>query len=167
MWRIFQLNKHLSQHGHVWSKFGTGHRNSLSKAARELKKQGKLDHNTPNLSVTSTPIPSRCGSPNPSVTLSDNSERDADGGLVGREIRRRLVEWWTREYCASRMNLCIVGKGWINFFKLATGADVRLESLDELTDLAVALFSPIPDRGRGPPLLVESHPFGDEQKGVS
>jgi len=115
LWRIFQLNKHLSQHGHVWSKFGTGDRDSLSKAARELKKKDKLVHNSPNLSVASTPIQSRCGSPNPSVNLSissDNSERDADGGLVGREIRRRLVEWWTREYCASRMNLCIVGKGW-------------------------------------------------------
>lgn len=39
------------------------------------------------------------------------SEAEADGGAVGREIRRRLMKWWTEEYCASRMNLCILGKG--------------------------------------------------------
>lgn len=30
---------------------------------------------------------------------------------MGRETRRRLVEWWSNEYCASRMNLCVIGRG--------------------------------------------------------
>lgn len=44
-------------------------------------------------------------------TKSTNSEIESDGGSVGREVRRRLVEWWSKEYCASRMRLSIVGKG--------------------------------------------------------
>lgn len=104
VWRIFQLNKHLTKHGHVWSKFGTGNRDSLSRAARELKAQGNLggaiQPNNPSESVSSSRIPS----PTP-------SETEADGGVIGRETRRRLMEWWKEEYCASRMNLCILGKG--------------------------------------------------------
>ncbi|KAF9469217.1 Metalloenzyme, LuxS/M16 peptidase-like protein [Collybia nuda] len=42
MWRIFQLNKHLSKEGHVWRKFGSGNRDSLLKAAKDLKAQGRL-----------------------------------------------------------------------------------------------------------------------------
>jgi insulysin len=106
LWRIFQLVKHLSKPGHVWSKFGTGNRDSLSRAARELKIQRKLETATPSGgSGLVTPGPaSRIPSPAP-------SEADADGGVVGREIRHRLIEWWTEEYCASRMNLCLLGKG--------------------------------------------------------
>jgi insulysin len=171
MWRIFQLNKHLSPSGHVWSKFGSGNRDSLSRIARELKKQGKLVHNTP-ISVATTPLPSRSGSPAPSVASlssisSNSSERDADGGLVGRETRRRLVEWWSREYCASRMRLCIIGKGRGQFFVGQNDTHVLLESLDELTNLAVTMFSPILNRGKNPLPLIGSHPFGEEQKGVS
>ena len=115
IWRIFQLNKHLSPPGHVWSKFGSGNRESLSRAAKELKAKGKLITTTKNnaldyLNPDPSPIPSRVSSPAPSL-VSNNSESDADGGSVGRETRRRLVEWWTKEYCASRMRLCIIGKG--------------------------------------------------------
>ncbi|KAF8965197.1 Metalloenzyme, LuxS/M16 peptidase-like protein [Flammula alnicola] len=61
MWRIFQLNKHLTRPGHVWSKFGSGNRDSLSKAAKELKEQGKLPPavTSANLSAAPTPIPSQ------------------------------------------------------------------------------------------------------------
>lgn len=112
---MFQLNKHLSRPGHVWSKFGTGNRESLSKAAKELKAQGRLkgiiqNDTLDHLNVTPSPIASRIPSPAPSVA-SNSSESDADGGSVGRETRRRLVEWWTKEYCASRMRLCVIGKG--------------------------------------------------------
>jgi insulysin len=107
IWRIFQVNKHLSQPGHVWSKFGSGNRESLSRAGKELKAKGKLDGKIQN---SLSPLPSRVPSPAPSST-SNSSESDADGGSVGRETRRRLVEWWTEEYCASRMRLCIIGKG--------------------------------------------------------
>ena len=112
LWRIFQLNKHLTQPGHVWSKFGSGHRESLSMAAKDLKTKGKLNGiingSSTHLNSGISPIPSRVPSPAPSVA-STNSESDADGGSVGRETRRRLVEWWSKEYCASRMRLCIVG----------------------------------------------------------
>ena len=113
LWRIFQLNKHLSRPGHVWSKFGSGNQQTLSKAAKELRAQGKLDRtieNSPFLQINSGLSPSRIPSPAPS-DASNSSKFDPDGGSVGREIRRRLVEWWSKEYCASRMRLCIIGRG--------------------------------------------------------
>lgn len=39
------------------------------------------------------------------------SESDPDGGPVGRETRRRLMEWWQTEYCAGRMRLAVLGRG--------------------------------------------------------
>jgi len=97
----------------VWSKFGSGNRDTLTKVARELKKQGKLTNGTSSatLSAATTPLPSRSGSPALSVA-SASSEADADGGTVGRETRRRLMDWWSKEYCASRMRLCVSGTGW-------------------------------------------------------
>lgn len=86
--RVFQLSKHLSKEGHQWAKFGTGNKESLLKAAREA--------------VGST-------QPTSEDDLSPGSEED--GGAAGREARRRLIEWWKREYSASRMRLCVIGKG--------------------------------------------------------
>jgi insulysin len=158
MWRIFQLNKHLSKDGHVWNKFGSGNRESLSKAGKDLKAKGKLNGITngvkkldssalsANTSLSPTPIPSRIASPAPSVA-SNSSESDPDGGTVGRETRRRLVEWWSREYCASRMKLCVIGK----------------EPLDELADLVSNLFTPIQNRGQDPLPMINDHPFGPNE----
>lgn len=118
-WRIFQLNKHLTRPGHVWKKFGSGNRESLSRAAKEQHAQGKLKDTAiqssqgleaSSSSAASSLAPSRNPSPALSV-ISTSSELEADGGAVGRETRRRLVEWWTQEYCANRMRLCVVGKG--------------------------------------------------------
>ncbi|KAF9000402.1 Metalloenzyme, LuxS/M16 peptidase-like protein [Cyathus striatus] len=157
-WRIFQLNKHLSKPGHVWSKFGSGSRESLSRAAREKAKSSKesvkVNGNGNGSAVLSdsaatTPISSRIASPAPS-TASNNSEAEADGGSVGREIRRRLVEWWEKEYCASRMRLCVIGK----------------ESLDELSTMVSSFFSPIQNRGRDPLPMIPEHPFGEAEKGT-
>ena len=122
MWRIFQVNKHLSKPGHPWRKFGSGNKESLSKVGRELKEKGLLQNGngqngngtaamkSADGSLAATPNDSRAASPAPSVS-SANSELEGDGGVVGRETRRRLVEWWSREYCAGRMRLCVVGKG--------------------------------------------------------
>lgn len=70
-----------------------------------------------HINVTGTaafsPVSSRVPSPTPSST-SASSEVEPDGGTVGRETRRRLVEWWGREYCASRMNVCVIGRGALN-----------------------------------------------------
>lgn len=128
---MFQLNKHLTKPGHPWSKFGSGNIESLSKAARELKAKGLLKsevngnkngnstsaNGSTASSLAATPLASRSTSPAPSTTSSSSSELEGDGGAVGRETRRRLVEWWTREYSANRMRLCVVGKGmlWLCF----------------------------------------------------
>ncbi|KAI8985011.1 LuxS/MPP-like metallohydrolase [Trametes punicea] len=61
---------------------------------------------------------------------SENASED----VVLRETRRRLVEWWKEQYCASRMMLAVIGR----------------ESLDELTSLVVPSFSKIPNRGLDP-----------------
>lgn len=121
MWRIFQLNKHLSQPGHPWRKFGTGNRKTLTEAARSQKARpsnvptdkpslSDLINGNGSISALPSPIPSRVASPVPSVS-SQSSENEADGGVVGRETRRRLIEWWSKEYCASRMSLVLIGKG--------------------------------------------------------
>ncbi|KAI0053918.1 hypothetical protein FA95DRAFT_1551697 [Auriscalpium vulgare] len=149
IWRIYQVNKHLSKPGHVWRKFGSGNKTSLTQVGRDLKAKGQLSGDELKApSLAPSPIPSRLASPAPSTT--SESESEADGGPVGRETRRRLVEWWSREYCASRMRLCIIGK----------------EPLDELSDLAVKLFSPIPNRGRDPLPTISDHPFGPAEKGT-
>ncbi|KAF8623490.1 hypothetical protein AX15_006273 [Amanita polypyramis BW_CC] len=155
IWRIFQLNKHLTKEGHVWNKFGSGSRYSLLRAARLLKRKGLLN-SRPTSSVPSvapTPLSSRIPSPTPSASSSNISaegEADPDGGPVGRETRRRLVDWWEQEYCANRMRLCIIGK----------------EPLNELAELTSRLFSPIPNRGREPLPMIEDHPFGPNEKGT-
>ncbi|KII88123.1 hypothetical protein PLICRDRAFT_160956 [Plicaturopsis crispa FD-325 SS-3] len=149
MWRIFQLNKELSKDGHVWKKFGSGNKESLSRAGKELKAKGKLNGApTPSASssLAPSPIPSRISSPAPSIA-SANSEVEADGGAVGRETRRRLVEWWSKEYCASRMRLCVIGK----------------ESLDVLADTVSTLFSPIKNRGQEALPMITDHPFGPNE----
>ncbi|KAI6045609.1 Metalloenzyme, LuxS/M16 peptidase-like protein [Pisolithus marmoratus] len=69
---------------------------------------------------------------------------------VGRETRRRLIEWWSKEYCASRMELCVIGR----------------EPLEELAGMVSRLFSPIPNHGQGPPPLIDDHPFGPNEMGT-
>ena len=41
-----------------------------------------------------------------------------------------------------------------------------VDSLDRLSDLAVNLFSPIPNRGQTPLPSIPDHPFGPDEKGV-
>ena len=82
--RVYQLAKSLSIPGHPWTKFGTGNVESLTEAAR---KQLELGNKPPT------------------------EKPEGDGGPIGREVRRRLMEWWEREYCASRMGLAVIGKG--------------------------------------------------------
>lgn len=184
MWRIFQLNKHLTKDGHVWNKFGSGNKESLSKAGRELRSKGKLNgfarmngsltpsvlstNTSTNASPISSGFPSRIPSPAPSVA-SAASETDADGGAVGRETRRRLVKWWTKEYCAGRMSLCVIGKGksaqtfgrTFDLFLM-----ISTESLDELSNLVASLFSPIQNRGQDPLPMINDHPFGHNETKV-
>ncbi|KAH8099586.1 Metalloenzyme, LuxS/M16 peptidase-like protein [Cristinia sonorae] len=153
VWRIFQLNKHLTKDGHAWNKFGSGNKDSLSKVGRDLKaqttsKNGTPDYRSPDGSLAATPLPSRVPSPAPST--SSGIESEGDGGVVGRETRRRLVEWWSREYSANRMRLCVIGK----------------EPLDELSELVAKLFSPIVNRDIDPLPMIHDHPFGPNEKGT-
>ncbi|KAH7889516.1 Metalloenzyme, LuxS/M16 peptidase-like protein [Phlebopus sp. FC_14] len=158
-WRIFQLNKTLTKDGHPWSKFGTGNRSTLSAAGREAKAKGKLraknvtngDAGTTSVdgSLAPSPISSRVPSPTPSST-STNSEAEADGGAIGRETRRRLVEWWSKEYCASRMKVCVVGR----------------ETLDELSGMVSRLFSSVQNRGQDSLPMINDHPFGPNEMGT-
>lgn len=159
MWRIFQLNKHLTRPNHPWSKFGSGNLDSLSKAAKEAQTGIKTSQNATSEghALISQPTASQD---------STTSEQDADGGAVGREIRRRLVEWWKKEYCASRMRLSIVGKGKRQITTVKQTLKLPLESLDDLSELAAKMFSPIPNRGRDPLPMIDEHPFGPEEKGV-
>jgi len=149
MWRLFQLSKHLSKPGHPWNKFGSGNRDSLSKAAKDLKEQGRLEVTTDTKASTLSPPASGTASPAPSVA-SNSSEVEADGGAIGRETRRRLVEWWTKEYSAERMHLCITGT----------------ESLDELSEMAASMFAPIVHRGYDPLPAVNEHPYGPQETGT-
>ncbi|KIJ23612.1 hypothetical protein M422DRAFT_217479, partial [Sphaerobolus stellatus SS14] len=152
-WRIFQLNKGLSgdivdkdgtARKHPWHKFGTGSRATLSAYGRSVAYQKQKETGA---TLTNGHAELICNPAHPLPALP--SESEPDGGPVGIETRRRLVEWWEKEYCASRMKLTIIGR----------------ESLDELTHLATTLFSPIPNRGQDPwPMITESS-FGPEQHG--
>ncbi len=94
---------------------------TLTSAARKLKQVGvkksviervidgsaTLRETSKEYSVPSSTLPS----PSSSISSGTSLESSDDGGPIGRETRRRLVEWWNKEYCASRMRLCIIGKG--------------------------------------------------------
>ncbi|KAH9896624.1 LuxS/MPP-like metallohydrolase [Cubamyces lactineus] len=75
---------------------------------------------------------------------------DVSEETVLKETRRRLVEWWKSQYCASRMMLAVIGK----------------ESLDELTGLVVPVFSKIANRGLDPRPAFKNDAWGPEHMGT-
>lgn len=83
--RVLQLERSLSAPGHPWLAFGTGNIDSLTSAARKKAIDEQWD--------------------------SDTILPDGDGGPVGRETRRRLMEWVEQQYCSGRMTLAILGRG--------------------------------------------------------
>ncbi|KAI0062244.1 hypothetical protein BV25DRAFT_1804109 [Artomyces pyxidatus] len=164
IWRIYQVSKSLSKPGHPWSKFGSGNKQSLTEAGRKLQAEGLLNsedrkkQSAPAAHVPSqtsslepSPIPSPLATPiSAASSATSEAESETDGGAIGRETRRRLVEWWSNEYCAGRMRLCIIGK----------------ESVEELSGLAATFFSPIKNRGQDPAPMISDHPFGEAEKGT-
>ncbi|GJJ12380.1 hypothetical protein Clacol_006621 [Clathrus columnatus] len=160
-WRIFQLSKGLSrditmapENGeggivkkHPWAKFGSGNKNTLSAFGRAVAATRTNGNGEINGHVNKTGRlvvdPANPLSPLP-------SESEPDGGPVGVETRRRLVEWWEKEYCAGRMKLTILGR----------------ESLDELTQLTANLFSPILNRGQDPAPAITIPPLGEKELGT-
>ena len=126
IWRIYQLNKHLTKPGHVWSKFGSGSKVSLTSAARKMMEGGTKKKGTDGIASLqdigkiSSSESSLVSSSSTSLNSTSSLESGDDGGPIGRETRRRLVEWWSREYCAGRMRLCVIGKGVVLYSGLIT-----------------------------------------------
>jgi insulysin len=85
--RVHQLLKGMSAPGHPWRKFGTGNISSLTEAARWT-----IEGNGEGIAETAVGT-------------------EGDGGAIGGEVRKRLIEWWKKEYCAGRMTLAVIGKG--------------------------------------------------------
>ena len=93
LWRLFQLDKSLSATGNRWSKFGSGNYDSLM-GQQTPKENGHVNG----------------AAVNGVSTKSEESEPD-DGGEAGREVRRILLDWYSKHYSANRMTLVILGKG--------------------------------------------------------
>jgi insulysin len=133
IWRIYQVNKHLTKPGHVWSKFGSGNKRSLTDAARNLIGTGlkkKCVNGTASvLDKGFSPASSSLPSPSSPISLTPASslEPGDDGGPISRETRRRLVEWWGKEYCAGRMRLCVIGKGMVQHPYSSTTSLMHIE----------------------------------------
>lgn len=115
MWRMFQLSKEVSKADHPWHKFGSGNRESLLEAGRKVAAAQAPEIKMTSESATNVDkveIARSTSSQGSSLASSQKSASDADdGGPAGRETRRRLVEWWEGQYCASRMKLVVLGKG--------------------------------------------------------
>lgn len=77
----------------------------------------------------------------------DKEDKAKDDDFIAQETRRRVMTWWEEHYCASVMCLVILGR----------------ENLDDLTEMAIKGFSPVPNRGLTRP--VEVHPWGPDQQG--
>ena len=105
MWRAFQVSKSLSRPGHPYAKFGSGNLHSLTYAGRA---KAKLLGSTSELASTQVHVNNV---PAEASNDAETSLQGEDGGVVGQETRRRLVEWWKTHYSASNMNLAVLGKG--------------------------------------------------------
>lgn len=136
--RMHQLSKALSAPGHPWAKFGTGNLQSLTEAARKtVEERGESAESV-----------------------------DGDGGPVGREVRRRLMEWWEEQYCAERMSLVVVAKGELSMCRSSERSNTSIETVEELTKLVVPLFSPITSSGVNPRPRFSEPVWGPDQIGV-
>ncbi|PSS38132.1 hypothetical protein PHLCEN_2v39 [Hermanssonia centrifuga] len=76
--------------GHLQDPFGTGNLESLTATARKKLEEEGID-------------------------LSEADK--GDGGPIGREVRKGLIEWWEKEYCASRMSLAVIGTVFVKTVK--------------------------------------------------
>ncbi|EJD03146.1 uncharacterized protein FOMMEDRAFT_156520 [Fomitiporia mediterranea MF3/22] len=128
VWRVSSVRNILACSGHPLRRFGCGN--------EELLKQSGWKSYRNSIARTS---PKR-------KKLADDDALDSNAAMV--EIRKRLVGWWEKEYCARRMKLALIGK----------------ESLDELTHLIMKCSSSIPNRGKDPTPLLDQ-PYGKEELG--
>lgn len=109
-WRMFQLSKELSRPDHPWRKFGSGNRTSLLAVGKAAEESAKRE--TPAIDAAGSCAIGENANPQPAdATKVEEVTEEEDGGPAGRETRKRLVQWYEQEYCASRMKLVILGKG--------------------------------------------------------
>ncbi|ESK88330.1 insulin-degrading enzyme [Moniliophthora roreri MCA 2997] len=118
--RVMTVLRHLSKNGHVLRQPKT---DDIVKKINVLRLTGKVPSNA-DIDLLEDPA---------IITI----------------IRKRLMEWWEKEYCASRMDLCIVSK----------------ESLEGLAELAATMFSPIRNRRANPLPMITEHPVGADETG--
>ncbi|KAL5492063.1 STE23_1 [Sanghuangporus weigelae] len=137
-WRVGHVVNTLARPGHPLRRSGIGNKKTLMKGARSGKasRQGSARDRSSGGGRSK-------GSKNSQSTRTGNGDEKA----TGLEIRRRVIEWWNKEYCAGRMSLAIVGK----------------ESLHELTRMAATFFSPIMNRGQDPLPRVRDRPYGKNE----
>ncbi|OJT06440.1 Insulin-degrading enzyme [Trametes pubescens] len=123
-----------------------------SEFKRNLQNDGRrVLQITKNLSIHGHPY-RKFGTGN-YVSLSEAGRREGEQAseeVILKETRKRLVAWWQREYCASRMTLAVIGK----------------ETLDELASLAVPHFAKIPNRALEPRPAFKDEPWGREHMGT-
>jgi hypothetical protein len=91
-----------------------------------------------------------------SLSSTVSLESGDDGGPIGRETRRRLVEWWSREYCAGRMRLCVIGKGVILYSGLIT---ISLMQTLKIRWIICLISQPIYSRPYQIPVRILYHRF--------
>ncbi|EJD07221.1 insulin-degrading enzyme [Fomitiporia mediterranea MF3/22] len=124
VWRINQIECDLARPGHPFRKFNVGCKETLTQAG-----WSKGDR---------------------SSNKTTDAKQDKNPGIdtaKGLETRRRVIEWWEKEYCASRMKLAVVGK----------------ESLDDLARLVTKFYSPVKNRGVDPLPKVPDDPYGKNE----
>lgn len=97
-WRVRQVIYSLARPGHPLRRSGIGNKKTLMKGARSGK-------------VARRESSSRDGRSGSSRGTHTKNNGDAGEKNIGLEIRRRVIQWWKKEYCAGRMSLAIVGKG--------------------------------------------------------
>lgn len=109
---MFQLSKLLSRPDHPWRKFGSGNKESLLEVGKLQEKKMKDEAPAASVLADSEGQQLLPPAPSPAPSAASGAVTPAeDGGISGRETRRRLVEWWEQQYCASRMKLVLLGKG--------------------------------------------------------
>lgn len=109
--RLGQIIKHFASLGHPLRKFNCGNKKTLIEATRLGKSRSKSKKGRVSDSPKSVVSDKDGQDPNETSTNADSADVAEEEDAAGLEARSRLIEWWSKEYCASRMSLVVVGKG--------------------------------------------------------
>ena len=108
-WRLGQVLRHRARPGHPLRKFILGNKKTLAQAARPTKSRNEKEATATRSSddtKNKARKPSRAAAQHTETTKAETPDKEA-----GLRTRRRLIEWWRREYGAERMHLAVIGKG--------------------------------------------------------